>query len=249
MKQEVPAMTVWHMNGAGNGFAVLDARGKQYDFPQLSRELCKLTGADGLMAVDTSESCDFRLHFYNSDGSRGEMCGNGARCVCRFAYETGIAGEAVTVETDAGQVRSWRISPSVYRVQLNLPSVLELQRIPGVAYTELGDPGIPHAVMELPALSWQDREALRPQAAALRFHSAFPKGANVNLFTQLAPDRVRILTYERWVEDYTLACGTGSAAVALVLWARSRLPEGRLLVHNPGGDLQVSIQAEEGAIR
>jgi len=66
-------MDVYYMNGAGNDFMVMDARGDKYDFESLSKELCKLTGADGFMAVDNSESCDFRLHFYNSDGS-GEKC-------------------------------------------------------------------------------------------------------------------------------------------------------------------------------
>ena len=87
-------MTVWYMNGAGNDFMVIDARGKEYDFGTLSKELCKLTGADGFMAVDYSDKANFKLHFYNSDGSRGEMCGNGARCICRFACELGIASSS-----------------------------------------------------------------------------------------------------------------------------------------------------------
>ena len=82
-------MKVWYMNGAGNDFMVLDARGKTYEFEKLALELCKLTGADGFMAVDHAQKADFKLHFYNADGSRGEMCGNGARCICRFAYDIG----------------------------------------------------------------------------------------------------------------------------------------------------------------
>ena len=90
------------MNGAGNDFMVMDARGGNYDFEALALELCKLTGADGFMATDLSDKADFRLHFYNADGSRGEMCGNGARCICKFAYDLGIAGETMTVQADAG---------------------------------------------------------------------------------------------------------------------------------------------------
>ena len=96
-------MNVWYMNGAGNDFMVIDARGKELDFEKLALELCPITGADGFMAVDYSDKADFRLHFYNSDGTRGEMCGNGARCICRFAYDNGIAGENMVVETDAGE--------------------------------------------------------------------------------------------------------------------------------------------------
>ena len=102
-------MKVWYMNGAGNDFMVIDARGLNLDFEKLALELCKKTGADGFMAVDYSEIADFRLHFYNADGSRGEMCGNGARCICRFAYDMGIAGQSMVVQTDAGLVPGKRI--------------------------------------------------------------------------------------------------------------------------------------------
>ena len=119
-------MQVWHMSGAGNDFMVLDARGKTLDYPTLAKKLCAMTKADGFMAVDTSEKADFRMHFYNSDGSRGEMCGNGSRCICRFAYENGIAGEQVRVETDAGIVKGERRSKDTYRVWLNVPGVLDL---------------------------------------------------------------------------------------------------------------------------
>ena len=121
-------MKVHYMNGAGNDFMVMDARGGEYDFSRLALELCKLTGADGFMAVDHSQIADFRLHFYNSDGSRGEMCGNGARCICRYAYDHGIAGEVMAVETDAGPVPGWRLSENLYRVKLNNPSILDLNR-------------------------------------------------------------------------------------------------------------------------
>ena len=80
-------MKVWHMSGAGNDFMVLDARDKTLNFEALAKELCAKTGADGFMAVDYASDADFTLHFYNSDGSRGEMCGNGSRCICRFAYD------------------------------------------------------------------------------------------------------------------------------------------------------------------
>ena len=118
-------MNIYYMNGAGNDFMVMDARGQDLNFSALALELCKLTGADGFMAVDYSEIADFRLHFYNADGSRGEMCGNGARCICRFAYDMGIAGENMAVQTDAGIVYGQRLDENRYRVQLNNPGVLE----------------------------------------------------------------------------------------------------------------------------
>ena len=237
-------MRVHYMNGAGNDFMVIDARGQKLDFSALAIQLCKLTGADGFMAVDESNIADFRLHFYNSDGTRGEMCGNGARCICRFAYEQGIAGEKMTVQTDAGIVPGWRISQDIYRVSLNLPSVVDLRRTENAAYVELGDPGVPHSVTEIPGLTWDMRETLRQTAKDLRHNPAFPKGANANLYTWLDDATVRILTYERGVEDYTLACGTGSGATAITLWTQGELPGGAVTVKNPGGDLRVTIESD-----
>ena len=237
-------MQCWYMNGAGNDFMVIDARGQKLDFSKLAVELCKLTGADGFMATDVSDVADFRLHFYNSDGSRGEMCGNGSRCICRFAFDNGIAGENMTVQTDAGIVYGKRLSQSQYVVKLNDPSVLDVNRKEDVAYIELGDPGVPHAVKEVPGLCWEMGSQLWDMAKALRHDPAFPKGANVNLYSWIGENTVRILTFERGVEDYTLACGTGSASTALTLWKKGELPGGELMLENRGGLLKVSIRDE-----
>lgn len=237
-----------YMNGAGNDFVVIDARGKHLDFPGLAVRLCCRTGADGFMAVDESETGDFRLHFYNSDGSRGEMCGNGSRCICRFAYEHGIAGEKMVIETDAGPVYGQRLAENRYRVQLNPPAVLDLHRTAEAAYVELGNPGVPHAVTEVPGFTWADGESLREKALALRHHPAFPKGANVNFYTWLDETTVRVLTFERGVEDYTLACGTGCGSVAAVLRQAGRLPGGRLTAVNRGGTLTVTVSADAATL-
>ena len=240
-------MTVTYMNGAGNDFMVIDARGQVLDFSKLSLELCKKYGADGFMAVDTSEIADFRLHFYNADGSRGEMCGNGARCICRFAYDNGIAGEHMTVQTDAGIVHGQRLSENQYKVWLNLPGLVDLNRKGEIAYVELGNPGVPHGVQEIPGLTWEDKESLRAQAKALRYDPAFPKGANINMYTWISESAIRILTYERGVEDYTLACGTGSASTVYVLWLKGMVQD-RLTVENPGGTLTVTLAAEGSSL-
>ncbi len=241
-------MKVWYMNGAGNDFMVIDARGQTLDFEKLAVELCAITGADGFMAVDHSDTADFRLHFYNSDGTRGEMCGNGARCICRFAYEQGIAGPEMVVQTDAGLVPGRRLSESIYQVKLNNPGVLDLHRKENVAYVELGNPGVPHAVMEVPGLTWEDAPRLWEQAKALRWDKAFPKGANANLYTWLDDTTIRILTFERGVEDYTLACGTGTGSTAAALWAAGKLPGGFLTAQNRGGTLSVTVSGENGVV-
>lgn len=241
-------MQVWYMNGAGNDFMVMDGRGKEYDWEAMAKKLCKLTGADGFMAVDVSEKADFRLHFYNADGTRGEMCGNGARCICRFAYDQGLAGETMTVETDAGLVLGWRISQNRYQVQLNNPGVMDLGRKEELDYVELGNPGVPHAVAEYRGDLWGNREKLKKQMEELRHDPVFPKGANVNFYQVLAEGEVRVLTFERGVEDFTLACGTGCGSVAVTLWTKGLLPAGKLIAHNRGGTLAVTVSGQEGKV-
>ena len=241
-------MQVYYMNGAGNDFMVMDARDGEYDFEKLALELCKLSGADGFMAIDHSDKADFKLHFYNSDGSRGEMCGNGARCICRFACELGIAGDEMTVETDAGLVPGWRLSETQFRVKLNNPGILDLHRKGDIAYVELGTPGVPHAVGEYRGDLWADAPVIRDRMEALRHDPAFPKGANVNFYQWIGENEVRMLTFERGVEDYTLACGTGCGSTASTLWMMGRLPGGRLTAHNRSGVLTVSIEGSDGEI-
>ncbi len=241
-------MKVFYMNGTGNDFMVIDARNQSFDFGALALKLCPITGADGFMALDHSDQADFKLHFYNSDGSRGEMCGNGARCICKFAYDNGVCGENMTVQTDAGIVPGWRLGENSYRVQLNNPGALDLKRKADVAYVELGNPGVPHGVKEMPGLTWEQAPQLWEQAKALRHDPAFPKGANINLYSHIDEKTVRVLTFERGVEDYTLACGTGCGSVASVLYAAGKLPGGVLKACNRGGDLTVTVEGKDGKI-
>ena len=238
-------MKVYYMNGAGNDFMVIDARGLTLDFEKLALEYCRLSGADGFMAVDDSDKADFKLHFYNADGSRGEMCGNGSRCVAKFAYDHAIAPENMTIETDAGLLTADRISENQYRVRLNNPGIVDLHRCGDMAYVELGDPGVPHGVFRYEGLRWDLRDTLRERMRAERYADYFPKGANVNYYDFLSQDRVRILTFERGVEDFTLACGTGSGSVAAVLWLTGQLPVGKLAVENPGGTLLFELEGTE----
>ena len=244
-------MKYFCMNGAGNSFVVLDARGKRLDFPELAKSLCALHRADGLIAVGNSDKADFKMIFYNADGSLGEMCGNGARCICRFAHDQGIAGDTMVFEATAGLVRGWRVDESQYRVALNLPSVLDLHRKGDIAYVELGAPGVPHAVRlwETEEDLFAHKDALREEMRALRFDPAFPKGANVNYCRLTGPGEAQVLTFERGVEDFTLACGTGCGSPACVLWKMGLLPENRLTAQVPGGTLRVWVEGGEQVTR
>lgn len=238
-------MRCLHMSGAGNDFMVIDGRGLAGNYEELAKRLCAITGADGFMAVDHSDVADFRLHYYNSDGSRGEMCGNGSRCICKFAYDMGIAGKEMTVETDAGTVSGWRLADTQYRVRLTRPVDIDLEAKPGVAYAVCG---VPHAVLEQPGLDWEQKETLRQQAKELRYDPVFPKGTNVDFYDWLEDTTVRVLSYERGVEDYTLACGTGCGALTAVLYTAGKLPGKTLTAVNPGGTLQITVEAQGGLI-
>ena len=250
------------MNGAGNDFILLDAIAEPFDesaAPALARSLCdrrRSIGADGLMLVTRAEGdADYRMRFYNSDGSLGEMCGNGARCICRYGYAHGYAGPVQRVETTAGLVTGWRITEDQYRIRLNTPSVVDLEKQLTVggrtyrcSYVELGSPGIPHLALEMPALAEQDEDALRRLGRALRYHPTLPKGANVNFYELTGPNELLEKTYERGVEDFTLACGTGTGSVAAALTLLGRVSGKNVRIRMDGGELTVDAEEKNGAI-
>ena len=251
-------MQFWKMNGTGNDFIILNniQEGLPAEaFPVLARTLCtphRSLGADGFMVVEPAQGeGDFRMRFYNSDGSVGEMCGNGARCICRYGYETGLAGPTQRVETTAGLVIGERISQRAYRVRLNDPTTLSLHEeleaegaVWPCAYVELGNPGLPHAVVPYPGLAGADPQALFRLGRALRNHPRFPKGANVNFYEVTGPDQVLEKTYERGVEDFTLACGTGTGSVVTVLTLLGQVSGQGVQVTMAGGVLTVDVERQ-----
>ena len=251
------------MNGAGNDFLILNNLVEHIDhslFPSIARTLChrRLSiGADGLMVVESpGQGGDYRMLFYNADGSPGEMCGNGARCICRYGREAGLAGDEQTVETPSGIVTGYRIDRRNYRIRLTDPSVLRLDcqaeacgRRWDCSYVELGTPGLPHAVVPFPGLAQKSMEEMRELGRELRWAPAFPKGANVNFCDITGPDQVTELTYERGVEDFTYACGTGTGSAVLVLTLTGRVSGENVEVSVPGGRLCVTIDRESDAVK
>ena len=237
--------------GAGNDFILLDRREetgavKESDLPALAKRLCDRhfgIGADGLMLIERpTQGGDCKMRFFNNDGSPAEMCGNGARCICKFCRDFGLAGDEQRIETPAGLVTGARVDENRYRVRLNAPRNIRLQTVAaGVTcdYLELGDPGIPHAVI-LTDLT-QDRDALRQLARTVRFAPEFPRGANVNLCALTGENELRLLTYERGVEDFTLACGTGNGAAAAALTLRGLIGGRGTKLVNDGGTLEVDV--------
>ena len=249
-------MKFWKMNGAGNDFIILNNLEEHLPvdrLPQVARTLCERhlsIGADGLMVVDApTQGGDYRMRFYNSDGSIGEMCGNGARCICRYGFENGLAGETQTVETTAGIVTGRRISPRLYRIRLNDPTTVRLDCpvvVDGItyacSYVELGDPGIPHAVVPYANLRQADEHELRELGRAIRWNKTFPKGANVNFYEIVGEDLLFERTFERGVEDFTYACGTGTGSVVTVLTLQGKVSGHGVQVDMTGGRLVIDAE-------
>ena len=250
------------MHGAGNDFVILDNLSgsiPESDYSRLAQTLCRRRlsiGADGLMIVLPAQGVgDYAMRFYNSDGSLGEMCGNGARCIARYGYDRGLAGDIQRIETTAGIVVGQRIERDLYCIRLNDPTAVETEigipwegQILSVSYIELGDPGIPHAVLELPDWDALPEEELRSLGAYIRSYAAFPKGANVTFRKRLGRNHVKAVTFERGVEDFTLACGTGAGSTAAAMRLRGELGNETLTLDFPGGELQVSLSVEDDTV-
>lgn len=237
------------MCGSGNDFIIVDNRGHalpEAGFPDLARRLCARTmslGADGFIVVDESPTADFKWHFFNSDGSRADMCGNGARCVARFAALNGIAGQEMTFETGVGGIAA---SVSGDRVKIRMTDPREMESGLAIA-TSRGSvtlsrihTGVPHLVVPVEDVGRADVPGLGRE---LRYHPAFaPAGANVNFCAVDGDGRVHNRTYERGVEGETLACGTGSVAAALLLAGRGAVTSPVTVVPRSGETLTVYFE-------
>ncbi|MEM1158537.1 MAG: diaminopimelate epimerase [Verrucomicrobiota bacterium] len=217
----------WKMSGAGNDFVCIDNRFGKIKLTRRQREhLCHRQfgiGADGLLLIETpkkGQSVDYIMRYYNADGGEAEMCGNGARCFARFVQKTTrTRKKKITFLTPAGVVGAQFFGEQV-RVDLTPVEGGKL-RIPvqgsfGKLTVHYADTGVPHVVVPVRNAEKTDVFALGRE---LRNHKAFaPRGANVNFFEVLKPNSIRVRTYERGVEDETLACGTGVAASAWVTY-------------------------------
>ena len=239
------------MNGAGNDFVMIDNRDGSRS---LSREqithLCdrhRGIGGDGLIAVEgTPES--LRMRYYNADGGEAEMCGNGARCFARFAARLiGLSEGTISFQTMAGPISAELLGEQV-RLRMSEPHSLQLAHSLKVEGLDLEvhsiNTGVPHAVTFVSEL---ESTPVVSQGRPLRHHQRFaPAGTNANFAQVLAPGSLSIRTYERGVEDETLACGTGVVASALIHHLRTGAPS-PVRVRVRGGDtLEVGFQIHDG---
>lgn len=243
------------MQGAGNDFIIINNMELRIPVEKLSdiaKKLCQRKvsiGADGFMVVDFPEgNADFKMRFYNQDGSIGEMCGNGARCISRYAFLNNIAKQKMKFETGAGIVSSEVLEGRLVKVLLNKPEIIKLNNDIEIdnkkyecSYIELGNPGLPHAAVKYDLQNSEDSEVFEI-GRKIRFYEGFPKGANVNFFEVLDDSTAIVKTYERGVEGITLACGTGSASVAVALMLKGYLKGNKAKIIVPGGELFIEVE-------
>ncbi len=222
------------MDGAGNDFVALDGRRRPEladgdGFRALVRRLCDRhhgVGADGVLVLDSpsDEGTDFAMRYYNADGSRGEMCGNGARCIAVFAHRVGAGSRSMRFSTDAGL---YAAEVDAEEAEVRFPDLAAMPEQRRPASWTGPEPvffllvGVPHAVL-FPAIPHREAfEALdvAVHGHALRHDPAFaPAGANINFaWKDPTSARLYVRTYERGVEAETLACGTGSVATVCTM--------------------------------
>ncbi len=241
------------MHGAGNDFVVFEGDAG-LDYSDLSLKLCERrfsVGADGLMVAQGVDRTTVKMVYYNSDGSRGQMCGNGARCLAWFAYSKGLVKEReFNLKTDAGIVAARILEDESVEIAMGRPvtasefdnffsdeEVRVADRVFSMSYLLMG---VPHVVIPRPH---PDKDELLLYGPKIEVMDRFPQGTNVNFVTVETPDLIVIDTWERGAGN-TLACGTGALASVYAL-NRLGLVGTRVRVEAPGGTLFVTIDPED----
>ena len=241
----------YKMSGSGNDFIIIDNRNNVVEDNKLSdfiSSVCRRkmsVGADGVILIENAKNIDFKWRFFNSDGSRAEMCGNGARCAARFAYLNKIAGPKMSFETDAGIIIA-QVNNDLVKIKMTEPKDLKID----FTIDTDGEPvtassintGVPHVVM--PVDNIDDVEVVK-LGRKIRYHEKFaPAGTNVNFYCPISEDKIKIRTYERGVEDETLACGTGAVASALVYANKTNIKSPVSVMTKSGGWLSIYFESK-----
>ena len=239
----------------GNDFIIIDNRASSIgeDIPAFARRVCdrkRSIGADGLLLIEKSGAADFRMRIFNQDGSEAQMCGNGSRCAALYAKEKKMAGARMTIDTLAGTLEA-SVKDDTVKVRLTDPKEIKWNlclMIDKCPYKlSFADTGVPHVVHFVDDL---DKVNVKELGSHLRYHKEFaPAGTNADFVKVLDKHSIRIRTYERGVEDETLACGTGAVASAIIS-AESEKMSSPITVHTRGGEsLKVYFEIVDGNFR
>jgi len=243
----------YKMSGSGNDFIIIDNRDLSLDVGDLqefARRICHRqfsVGADGLVIIEPSPVADFKWRFFNSDGSVAEMCGNASRCVARFASMKGIAGKKMSWETIAGII-SAEVNDDVVKAKLTDPSPVETGikiEADGQTFTlDSIDTGVPHAVAFVDHLDQYD---VYNNGRKIRHHAHFaPRGTNADFVAVTDRHKITVRTYERGVENETLACGTGMVAAALTAAQRGLVESPVDVLVQSGETLRIYFEKQNG---
>jgi diaminopimelate epimerase len=211
------------MSGTGNDFIIIDHR-KLFialeDQPAFAKKVCKRmfsVGADGLILIENSDVADFQWQFYNADGTKAEMCGNGARCAARYAHVNNIAPATMSFMTAAGLIRA-KVKDDLVKLEMTAPQDTALNvefAFGGENRTShFSNTGVPHAVY---FVDDNTDTLVKEWGHEVRFHAQYaPAGTNVNFAEVTGESSLMVRTYERGVEDETMACGTGAVACGIL---------------------------------
>jgi diaminopimelate epimerase len=235
------------MAGSGNDFVIIEGK-LSGNLSALARSVCdrKLgIGADGLLLLNKRKGADFNMRIFNADGSEAEMCGNGARCAAFYFGKPGArlftqAG-IIYAEVSGNQVKVGLTAPKDIRLDIPLLTNHRLVKVNFI------NTGVPHVVIFVSGI---DGINVKLIGSALRNHREFsPRGTNVNFVEVRGDDLIRIRTYERGVEDETLACGTGSTAAALIFALKNNLEKPVKVQTQSGEVLKISFQKDAGGFK
>ena len=236
------------MNGAGNDFVMIDNRAGDVRLqPEQIVRICdrhRGVGADGILLLEKgSNGADFRMRYFNRDGGEVEMCGNGARCFARFAKKVAGAPERISFQTPAGLIGA-RLHGDLVTLNMSDPTDLRLNLLLQIdgedAVVHYINSGVPHVVVPVARL---DVVHVFTQGAAIRRHKKFsPQGANVNFIEKRGAQKILVRTYERGVEDETLACGTGVVASALIFAVTEKVDGPVSVTVRSGSELSVDFK-------
>jgi diaminopimelate epimerase len=237
--------------GSGNDFIIIDNRNFKKmikNRAEFSINYCKRglsIGADGVIFIENSSISDYKMVLFQPDGSEAEMCGNGARCVAKYAYLNGMADKDQKFETLAGIIEAYIIDEDV-KVKLTSPENLKLNQkieFDGQIFNyDFINTGVPHTIIFNDNI---DNIDIKSIGRKIRFHKDFGKpGTNVNFVQVVSKNEIKIRTYERGVEDETLACGTGSTAAGLIAGIENNF-DSPVIVHTKSGlDLKIHFNKE-----
>lgn len=240
-------------SGCGNDFIMVNNLAGHFPFEDsnLIRQLCHRQlgiGADGVILLCKAEKGDFRMRIFNSDGTEAEMCGNGLRCLMQFIQEQGFIRQEYSIQT-MHRLLKVRLQGEHVEMEMGSPSNV-LWDVPveteGTKYQlDCMNTGVPHAILFV-----KDVDGINVNLAGpgFRYHEAFaPKGTNMN-FVEVQGNRLKLRTYERGVEQETLACGTGAAAAAIAAVKRFKLNLPVQVEFRSGDTVEVNFKETNGQI-